>query len=617
MLCIPDARSGSAQEEPEDDIRLVMEDELERKSDAAYDGSEGGDENKAPSEDPELDECREREFIDDLQENNDKSDASDTTLVEEDVNAVDREKNGDENSNPPSEAVISISSTPIDIADSTNNFDCADEEPEDSPRKRPASTTDEEVAVKKIKIETSNQSAEMSVQEGAELVKTMTRDELAKLFIDEFISSTTRKSEMAIMEQELVKLKLKCDSYKKKITTLTKQCLDIQNSVAQVAESNKSAAKALKPKPIVRHVAVQVPSKNIGTTTQLEKKVKVITPLNRVPLPPQQPNTIITKASPKPAAVKSPQVMPTVKTAGRQVMLTKTTPSGAVVTTSPASQGMVPPLRLTSKSTTPPNPPVRTIGQTTMRNGQTTMKGSDAAASMQQFMQNGNRIIIPNSTGLPGMQQTKQPVAYLISNSNNGNMLLQSQVGGILLNKASPTAVNPVQMQTSRNNNVLGNRPFMPQTAQNSTTMRQPFTNGTRRFSQALRPPTHPAPLPSVPFIPPRPGWKQPPPKPNLKIQQATKGGIMLSWNLLTFNSDHEEIKSYQIYAYQETSEEPSQRLWKTVGDVKALALPMACTLTQFKDGYKYHFAVRAVDIRNRMGPSSDTMSIELRPPNH
>ncbi|XP_065342631.1 activating transcription factor 7-interacting protein 1-like isoform X2 [Cloeon dipterum] len=433
-----DARSAHQEEEPEDDIRLVMEDELERKSDPAYDGSEGGDENKAPSEDLELEECTEREFVDDLQENDGKSYASDNTLVEEDVNAVDREKNGDENSNPPSEAVISISSTPIDIADSTNNFDCADEEPEVSPRKRPASTTDKEVAVKKIKIETADRSAEMSVQEDAQLVKTMTRDELAKLLIDAFITSKTRKSELATMEHELVKLRLKCDSYKKKITTLTKQCMDIQNSVAQVAESNKSNAKALKPKPIVRHVAVQVPSKNIGITPQPEKKVKTITPINRVPLP-QQPNTIITKASPKPAAVKSPQGIPTLKAASRQVLLTKTTPAGAVVTTTPASQGMVAPLRLTSKSTTPPNPPVRTIGQTTMRNGQTTMKGSDTAAPMQ-FMQSGNRIIIPNSTGLQGMQQTKQPVAYLISNSNNGNMLLQSQMGGILLNKASPSA---------------------------------------------------------------------------------------------------------------------------------------------------------------------------------
>ncbi|XP_065337642.1 activating transcription factor 7-interacting protein 1-like [Cloeon dipterum] len=142
--------------------------------------------------------------------------------------------------------------------------------------------------------------------------------------------------------------------------------------------------------------------------------------------------------------------------------------------------------------------------------------------------------------------------------------------------------------------------------------MRQPSTNGTRRFSQALRPPTHPAPLPSVPYINPLLFWKQPPPKPNLKIRLTTDGAIMLSWNLPTLSWHHEEIMSYRIYSYRETSEEPSQLLWKTEADVYARALPMACTLMQIIHGYKYHFAVRAIDMNFRMSPESNTVSIEL-----
>jgi len=45
----------------------------------------------------------------------------------------------------------------------------------------------------------------------------------------------------------------------------------------------------------------------------------------------------------------------------------------------------------------------------------------------------------------------------------------------------------------------------------------------------------------------------------------------------------HADIASYQLFAYQEGSDPPTVNgsVWKRVGDVKALPLPMACTLTQ------------------------------------
>lgn len=42
------------------------------------------------------------------------------------------------------------------------------------------------------------------------------------------------------------------------------------------------------------------------------------------------------------------------------------------------------------------------------------------------------------------------------------------------------------------------------------------------------------------------------------------------------------DINSYQIFAYHELDNEAARTdLWKKIGDVNALPLPMACSLTQ------------------------------------
>lgn len=122
----------------------------------------------------------------------------------------------------------------------------------------------------------------------------------------------------------------------------------------------------------------------------------------------------------------------------------------------------------------------------------------------------------------------------------------------------------------------------------------------------------HPAPLPQPPPLPVGVTYRKPlPPKPHLNIRKSGQG-IVLSWKMPYKLEIYEIIASYQLYAYQETSSPPSSDMWRKVGDVKALALPMACTLTQFADGNKYYFAVRAVDILKRIGPFSDPEQIML-----
>lgn len=113
----------------------------------------------------------------------------------------------------------------------------------------------------------------------------------------------------------------------------------------------------------------------------------------------------------------------------------------------------------------------------------------------------------------------------------------------------------------------------------------------------------HPAPLPILVNKIQNAAWKRPPPRPQIRINNID-AGIVISWTIHEprLADDYDPIIKYQIYAYQETNQAPSTESWRHVGDVKAMALPMAVTLTEFQEGQRYHFAVRAVDTHERAG---------------
>lgn len=95
----------------------------------------------------------------------------------------------------------------------------------------------------------------------------------------------------------------------------------------------------------------------------------------------------------------------------------------------------------------------------------------------------------------------------------------------------------------------------------------------------------HPAPLPPSPAQVVLPNMKKIPPRPNIKINNV-QNGIIVSWTVDGLSPvEHAEIQCYQIYAYEVSTSPASSDNWKHVGDVKALLLPMAVTLTQFQEG--------------------------------
>lgn len=125
-----------------------------------------------------------------------------------------------------------------------------------------------------------------------------------------------------------------------------------------------------------------------------------------------------------------------------------------------------------------------------------------------------------------------------------------------------------------------------------------------RAVVAAPAPLRHPAPLPMPGVQVSQAGWGRLPPKPVIRIN-SIDAGIVVSWLMDELSKLHADVATYQIFAYQESEAPPATDNWRTVGNVKALVLPMAVTLTQFQEGQRYYFAVRAVDRHGRFGPFS------------
>lgn len=177
-----------------------------------------------------------------------------------------------------------------------------------------------------------------------------------------------------------------------------------------------------------------------------------------------------------------------------------------------------------------------------------------------------------------------------------------------------PIPIQTVNQRTVPHHNAVAHYQQVPTQTPRQITPSQPSPNyGTTAIRGSQ---------PSTTGIPPRPSPvtrgspathppKELPPKPSVSID-VVASGIVLSWNMV-LEDRHPHIMNYQLFALQDGGTVENANQWKKIGVVKALPLPMACTLTQFLPGNKYHFAVRATDDTGRLGPFSDPCTITLK----
>ena len=101
--------------------------------------------------------------------------------------------------------------------------------------------------------------------------------------------------------------------------------------------------------------------------------------------------------------------------------------------------------------------------------------------------------------------------------------------------------------------------------------------------------------------------------KPVLSIEQNNTD-IVLTWDLQ--KRDHESsIIKYELFVMAASNQtEPGDlSSWGLLGEVGALALPMACTMNQFLPGASYYFKARAITEKYERGIFSDPCFVTIK----
>lgn len=437
--------------------------------------------------------------------------------------------------------------------------------------KRPSEETTES-ANKKVKIDESLEETVEAVKKKKmkKELKKMSRNDLEDMIANKMVEVMTNKSEIGKLRHQCDSFQESVEKWKRRAQALSKQCTDLSTVMRKYITDSKSRPRdKVAPVRITRSVGLQVmtpdqrrlqqqrQNQNRSRTQDkavapgaVQKSTPAKTPISNGTV--KHTNGLANTTAPQlPRTVGGTTISPAKTTATpiRNTGSVTITQTKNPSTTSSTPKPVIDIVDLSDDESTPAPPPPKPAPQPVRQVPSGLVRSSGPRQQGQQFIMQGNQL-------------------YPVRQQQQGGMARQ---------------------------NMQGHRPMM----------------GSRPRAQMRS--VHPAPLPPMPNPQPNsPNWKLLPPRPALKISRVNNG-IVLSWNMNLNLATHATIASYQLYAYQESAmQRPDSSLWKKVGDVKALPLPMACTLTQFTRGNKYHFAVRAMDGHSRVGQFSDPNSIVL-----
>ncbi|XP_066254681.1 activating transcription factor 7-interacting protein 1-like isoform X2 [Euwallacea similis] len=456
------------------------------------------------------------------------------------------------------------------------------------------------------------------------LTAKLSRSDLEQFCIQKICESLMLKSTEGELSQSIKKHEKTIEALRKDLNQLTKQCKDLEivnKKLMNELRNQNGMKKPLVPLKITRSVGLQVRlnpatevvNQNRRRQTMPNTSPKVVTPTivaNKTKLANVQPSVVRQLAQNLPprsplatGQTTAPHTAPMLSQAlqKKPILVKRTTPvrkpgPGVIDLTDEDDRLKRPNSKVLNKTVSSAGTPTKTVG---VNKAMPTNKVIGNNQGKQMAVSKGSPLGPNKGNNLsPGIRLTPA-----ITTTANGSPQMVYVVPTLASNEGGQQKLAFVNVQQ---NGVLSG-------ALNGSTVLANKQGQTITLKTVPMRHKHPAPLPvpvsSRTLVDTK--LKAVLPKPHLTIKKIDTG-IILQWKM-PYNLDlYESIASYQLYAYQESSSPPSTEMWRKVGDVKALALPMACTLTQFADKNKYYFAVRSVDVHKRIGAFSDPQEISL-----